>query len=183
MNRKHLAAIIVTLFIVVLFQLTMTIRASLAKVREQLLAAEASANAASALLVGEQVGLKAMQDNSADMLEFLNRWGDAMSIFDTPDSGELAIAARVKQASLVTLSQRFEVVKNENESIPTAIRAHLTFEDDYTKLLNWIGSIETEFPSSRLTSLRIIRGESGNDIRTTMVLDIPLPITRITGQP
>jgi len=183
MNRKHLAAIIVTLLIVVFFQLSMTIRARLSKIEKELLDAETSANSAAALLVGEQAALKNMQDNSAEMLEFLNRWGDAMSIFDTPDSGELAVAARVKDAELVTLSQRFEVTKNQNESIPRLIRAHLTFEDDYAKTLNWIGAIESEFPSSRVTSLKIIRGETGNDIRATLVLDLPLPLARITGTP
>lgn len=183
MNRKHLAAIIVTLLVVVLFQVTMTIRNRLAKIEGQLLEAETGAQASAAILIGERAGLQAMTENSADMLQFLSRWGDAMSVFDTPDSGELAVAARVKQAGLVTLSQRFEATKNANESIPRLVRAYLTFEDDYAKTLNWLGMIETEFPAARVTSLKIIRGESGNDIRTSMVLDLPLPSSRISGKP
>jgi len=183
MNRKHLAAIIVTLLIVVFFQLSMMIRTRLSKIEKELFDAETSANSAATLLVGEQAGLENMQSNSAEMLEFLSQWSDAMSIFDTPDSAELTVAARVKDEGLVTLSQRFEVMKNQNASIPTVIRAHLTFEDDYAKTLNWIGGIESEFPSARVTSLKIIRGETGNDIRATLVLDLPLPSARITGKP
>lgn len=183
MNRKHLGAIIVLLLIIVMFQLTMSIRKRLTKVENELLEAQAAANASATLLLGERMGLTGMQENSADMLEFLNLWSQPMNTFDTPESAELAIAARVKQAELLTLSQRFEVTKNDNESLPRIVRAYLTFEDDYVKTLNWIGSIESEFPSSRITALRILRGEGGDDVRVTLTLDLPLPNERIVAQP
>jgi len=174
MNNKHLALFLVALLGVLFVQGVLQSRKRLAKINSELASAQSTARGMDLTLQNERNTLLQVQRNSATMLDFLNAWSAALRKIETPEAGELNIASRVKQGGLITLSQRFESITNKNDTIPHLIRAHLTFEGDYVKTLNWLGKVEEELPSSRVTNLRIVRGESGNDVRMSLVLDLPL---------
>ncbi len=175
MNRKHLAVIIVALLAVLFLQGVLEIRKRLVAIQNQVAEAQAASAGKEMLLNTERAAMRNIESESAAMLAYLDAWSPPLSKVNTPESGELTVSGRVKEADLVTLAQRFEVAANPgNDAIPKLVRAHLTFEDDYARTLNWLGKIEQNLPSSRVTDLRIARGESDNDVRLTLVLDVPL---------
>ena len=61
-----------------------------------------------------------------------------------------------------------------NDSIPKTMRAYLTFEDDYARLLNWLGDLEVKMPTVRTSSARLSKGTRANDLRMEIVLEQPL---------
>lgn len=82
---------------------------------------------------------------------------------------------RVKDANLVNLSQRFESAPVKgNDSIPSALRSLLTFEDEYAKLLNWLGSLEVSMPTVRTSSVHLSAGTRPNELRMEVILEQPL---------
>lgn len=183
MNSKHLALILVGFLAVMFVQGVLQSKKRLAKINKELAAAQSTARGVDLSLKNERSSLAQLQKNSATMLEFLNSWSEALRKIETPEAGELNIASRVKQGGLITLSQRFESISAKNDTIPQIIRAHLTFEGDYVKTLNWLGKVEADLPSSRVTNLRIVRGETGNDVRMSLVLDLPLVKKDILATP
>lgn len=174
MNSKHLAAIIVALMGVLFVQVYLQARNRLTKSQVELKSARSATRALELNLRNERTTLELLKNNSATMLAFLDGWTGALGVIDNPEAGEITISTRVKQAGLITLAQRFEVITRKGDTIPSVVRAHLVFEGDYAKSLNWLGKIEAELPSSRVTNLRIVRGETGNDIRMNLVLDLPV---------
>ena len=175
MNRKHLAAILVAILAILLLQIVVEVRKRLNSIQNEVSEAQATATGTELLLSTERMAMRGIEDNSAEMLSYLDAWTAPLGEVDTPEAGELHVSSRVKEAGLVTLAQRFEVAANVgNDAIPRVIRAHLTFEDDYARTMNWLGNIEESMPSSRVTDLKIARGESGNDIRLSLVIDVPL---------
>lgn len=183
MNSKHLAAVLVTIMAVLFIQGAFEVRKHLASVGRELSQAKAADSEAKVLLQAEHNALDRVQKSSTEMLAFLSQWSDAVRGVETPEAGEFHLASRVKESGLLTLSQRFEVVSNKNESAPRLVRAHLTFEDDYARALNWLGLLEQNLPSLRVTDLRVVRGETGNDIRLTLVLDLPLVKQEVAATP
>ena len=82
---------------------------------------------------------------------------------------------KVKSSNLVNLSQRFETAEVKgNVSVPTAMRAILIFEDDYVRLLNWLGEIEATMPTARVNSAHLTKGSRLNDLRLEVAIDQPL---------
>ena len=82
---------------------------------------------------------------------------------------------RIKEANLVNLAQRFEQSPLKgNASIPSTMRAYLTFEDDYARLMNWLGDLEVKMPTVRTSSARLSKGTRANDLRIELVLEQPL---------
>lgn len=168
--------------IVVLVQVTMWVRNALGEVREDEAKARQEAEAAAVAFQVEQGNFALLRNESASLIEFLEVWEPHLEAIDTPEGGELNISMRIKEAGLVALSQRYEVVANRTDSaIRRFVRAHLTVEDDYVETLNWLGRMETRLPALRVSSVKITRGQNPNEIRMEVMLDLPVFRTRTGG--
>ncbi|MCX7869858.1 MAG: hypothetical protein N2322_07900, partial [Terrimicrobiaceae bacterium] len=131
-------------------------------------------NARNALAM-ERQQLASLQTGAADLIGFLDAWEPYFKKFSTPQSIEVELAMRVREANLVSLAQRFEQVGlKENSALPRSVRAVATFEDNYAALLNWIGRLEQDIPTLRIASLRLMRGTRPTDLRMEIVVDQPL---------
>lgn len=175
MNHKHLSCGIIALLILVLVQLTLWVQNHRTKVQKEAADAQMEEETAGSQLGIERSQLADLRRQSADLIEFLKIWQPYFTTVDTTQSAEINMQMKVKDANLVNLSQRFEPtpVKN-NSSIPSSLRALLTFEDDYAKLLNWLGNLEVTMPTIRTSSIHLSKGTRANDLRMEVILDQPL---------
>ncbi len=175
MNSKHISCAIIALFIVLLVQFTLWVQGHSRKVQTEAEDAQRAESDATTQLSMENNQLADLRRRSADDIEFLRIWQPYFLTFDTAQSAEVNFSMRVKEANLVNLAQRFEPVPVKgNASIPNALRAYLTFEDDYARLLNWLGEVETNMPTVRTSSLRLSKGTRANDLRVEVILEQPL---------
>ena len=175
MNNKHLACGIVALFIVLLVQGTMWVQKSSAGMRREAILAQEAEKAAKDKLAMEVAQLAELRRQSESLMDFLKIWQPYFQTIDTPQSAEINFTMRVKSSNLVNLSQRFDLVSMKgNTSVPTAMRAMLTFEDDYVRLLNWLGQIEATMPTVRVSSIHLTKGSRANDLRMEVSVDQPL---------
>ncbi len=175
MNSKHLACVMLALFAVLVFQGALSVRNRLNKMTAAAAAAQLNATSIESVLATENTMLGGLRDDSNQLIAYLEAWREPLNQIHTAEAGELNIAARIKESGLVSLAQRFEVVNSTvSPHIPRIVRANLTFEDDYAKTLAWLGNIEASLPASRVSNLKIARGQSGNDIRLDVTIDLPL---------
>ena len=175
MNNKHIACGIVAIFIVVLVQLTLWVQGNRTKVQTEANAAQEAETDASAELNQERGQLGELRRQSTDLIEFLRIWQPYFTTIDNPQSAEVNLSMRIKEANLVNLAQRFELTPVKgNASIPNTMRASLTFEDDYVSLMNWLGDLEVKMPTVRTGSVRLSKGTRANDLRMEIVLEQPL---------
>lgn len=175
MNSKHIACAIVAIAIVLLIQLTLWVQNARTKMQREAGAAQQAEVAASMQLAQEQNQLGQLRAQSVNLIAFLNTWQPHFKTIDTPQSAEVNFTMRVKDSNLVNLAQRFDqTAVRGNTSIPSAMRAHLTFEDDYARLLNWLGRLESEMPTVRVSNVKMARGTRPNDLRMELTLEQPL---------
>ena len=175
MNNKHIACGIVALLIVVLVQVTLWVQGNRTKVQNEASAAQQAEADASAQLNQERTQLSELRRQSTDLIEFLRIWQSYFTTIDNPQSAEVNLSMRIKEANLVNLAQRFEQTPVKgNASIPSTLRAYLTFEDDYARLMNWLGDLEVKMPTVRTSSARLSKGTRANDLRIEVILEQPL---------
>jgi len=175
MNSKHMACAIVAGLIAALVQFTLWFQNSRSEMQKKALAAQQKEVTAAALLSRERVQLGELTRQSTELIEFLKTWQPYFESLDNPQSAEVNYTMRVKEANLVNLAQRFEQAPLKgNTSFPTAMRAYLTFEDDYARLLNWLGDLEAKMPTVRVGSIRLSKGTRANDLRMEVMLEHPL---------
>ena len=175
MNNKHVACGIVALFIVVLVQLTLWVQGHRTKVQNEAGAAQQAESDANAQLTQERSQLGELRRQSTELIEFLRIWQPYFSTIDNPQSAEVNMSMQIKDANLVNLAQRFELTPTKGHaSIPNTLRGFLTFEDDYVRLMNWLGDLEVKMPTVRTSSVRLSKGTRTNDLRMEVVLEQPL---------
>lgn len=175
MNNKHLAAIIIFLFIAGLIQGTLWMQGHLNSRLKEEESARTAANGIANQVMQERKLLTSLKTSTKEMIAFLIAWEPYFISLNTPNAAELAISTRIKDAKLLTLSQRYENVAVKGDpTIPRAMRANLIIEADYIQTLNWLGRMETEIPTLRIANLRLTKGQGGNDIKAELVLELPL---------
>ena len=175
MNSKHIACAIVAVVIALLVQFTLWFQNSRSAMQRQAETAQFAETAAADQLARERSQLAELRRQSSDLIRFLKTWQPYFESIDNAQSAEVNYTMRVKEANLVNLAQRFELgtVKN-NASIPTALRTYLTFEDDYPRLMNWLGDLEAKMPTLRISSVRLSKGTRPIDLRAEVILEHPL---------
>ena len=175
MNNKHISCAIVALFISLLVQLTIWVQGNRTKVQNEATAAQQAEADANTQLNLERSQLGDLRRQSTDLIEFLRIWQPYFTTVDTAQSAEINLSMQIKDANLVNLAQRFEQAPVKgNTSIPNTMRAFLTFEDDYARLMNWLGDLEVKMPTVRTSSVRLSKGTRANDLRMEVVLEQPL---------
>jgi len=191
-NHKHIACLAILFLCIVIFQGVSMVRTRATAMKAAAESAERSANDAAVALRIQRATLEDLKLKTSDLIEFLDAWEPHLARLSTAESGELNVNALVKSYGLILLAQRFELTPNNsnngvpstaNGTIPQLVRAHLTIEDDFIKTLNWLGEVESKLPTSRISSLDIARGQSGNDVHMNVVVDIPLAVPRATPTP
>lgn len=175
MNSKQVAAIVVVVVILVFVQATLWMKNhSDVQVKEEG-RAKSGANTAATQVLTERRQLEGLKNSTKEMIRFLEAWQPYFEALNTPQSAELAISMRIKEANLLTLGQRYEVAAAKGVStIPKVMRANIIIEDDYAKTLNWLGRSEVEIPTLRIASMRLSKGQLPNDIKAELVLEVPL---------
>jgi len=175
MSKKHLACVVIIVLIVVLVQLTLSMNKRMVKMQGEADTAKSQTSSSSLQLQIERGQYAELENSSKSLIEYLNIWQPYFKAVDSAQSAELKISLRIKEDNLVSLSQRYETVSNPGNSFLSSImRARLTFEDDYVRLLNWLGEVESQLPTIRVGSIKLTRGTGGNDLKMELILEQPL---------
>ena len=179
MNTKQLAAIVLVVGIVAIFQFGLSLRNRATLAASQADAAVIEETKLKTQLEAEEGLLEDLKAQSSDLTSFVAKWEPYFAILEEQDEAETTISMAVRAADMLNLSQRYEQVPHTinnkpNESLPILVRASLVFDDSYAKLLNWMGEMERIEPTMRVGKVLLSRGSRGNDLKMDLVLEVPL---------
>ena len=177
MSNKQIACVVLSMIIAVMAYGTMTMKNKMAVAKD---ASEQAASKADLAVKGRkqaQVDLDKKTRETQGLRDYLDEWQPYLMQTKTDADAQRMFVQKLKQDSLVIFKQGFEPVKlRKGSTIPSALRARITFEDDYYKLLNWMGSLESSLPTSRISSCRITKGTKGNDVKMELNAEVPLAV-------
>lgn len=179
MNAKQLAAVLLVVGIVLIFQVGMSLRTRATVAASKADAAIVDQEKLKTQLVAEEELLNDLRKQSSDLTEFVSDWEAFFAVLEEQDEAETTISMAVRAADMLNLSQRYEQVPHTinnkaNASLPILVRSSLVFDDAYPKLLNWMGEMERIEPTMRVGKVLLSRGSRGNDVKMELVLEVPL---------
>jgi hypothetical protein len=169
---------------VLLFLMAIGMGYGMKKFHANLVTRQAEARAAEE----EAASSENMRDNARNQLvvlkgrtqglrDYFDQWLPYLGSAGAVSKEEQKIFDLIKSAQIFASSQRTEVVaasSNKEAFIPKKLSAHLVIQDDYTKAMNWIGSLEEALPSCRIATMKMTRGVSRNDVKVEVTIDFPL---------
>lgn len=141
--------------------------------------ARAEERALQAQLGIEEESLVELQRQSEELRRFVNKWKPYFALVEDQHETEARISKKVREADMLTLSQRYEqvphkVADKDIASLPTLMRATLVLDDNYGKLLTWLGTFEKTEPPTRVGKIDLSKGSRGGDVRMELTLEVPL---------
>lgn len=179
MNPKQIGCVILLAGILLCVQLGLSMSNSAKTIDAQAAEARKEAEGLRTQLGVEEDTLHDLQRQSQELLTFVEKWEPYFAVIEEQQSAETGISMKVREAAMLNLSQRYQQVPHkinnkENPSLPILVRATLVFDDDFSKLLNWIGMMEKIKPTMRIGRLALSKGSRGEDLRMDVTLEIPL---------
>jgi len=179
MNAKQLAAVVLIFGIVLLVQLAMSLRTKATSSAAAAQGASVELTKLRTQLEAEDKVLSDNQKNSKELLEYIALWEPYFEVLDRQQNVESHIGLKVREYEILNIAQRYEQVPHTvnnkpNDSLPLLVRATLEFDDNYPKVINWVGMMESIRPTMRVSRLFITRGTEENDVRMDLVLETPL---------
>jgi hypothetical protein len=175
MKEQQTACVILVLLAMGFLYGAQTFHGKMAAAQSAAEDARVAAQTAETKLAGQRRELSKKTEASEGLRSYLEDWDVHLRSTQSAQSTEQRIVDLVKQSDIFTESQRFELVERRDDTvIKSALRAHITVKDDYAKAMNWLADLEAHLPTSRITSCVLRRGESGNDIRMQLIVDLPI---------
>lgn len=179
MNGKQLGMIVVLVGILLLIQLGQSFQQKAKALNAEADSASKEETSLTTQLQAEQEVYNDLQRQSKELLDFVAKWEPYFAILDEQQAAETGISMKVREADMLNLSQRYQQVPHRinnknNASLPILMRASLVFDDDYVKLLNWVGLMEKIKPTMRIGRLVLAKGSRGDDLRMEVTLEVPL---------
>lgn len=113
--------------------------------------------------------------NAQDLQRFLAAWTPQIQRLASRQEVEEAIQASRQEKGVFIVNQRFEDKTNSGQRMmPRSVMASLVVEDDYAKVMNWLGDMERKIPLARVTSCRISAASTGRQIHMEVAMEVPL---------
>ncbi len=179
MNSKQLASLFLIAAMFGIVQLGLSFRKGAEQMETKATEVAAQQAELSRQLAMDQSGLAQVRTQSQSLIDFVGEWEPYFAMVEDQQSAETRVTMKVRESSLVNLSQRFQQIPHkvngkDSTSLPMLVRASLVFEDNYAKLLNWLGELETLYPTMRVVRAALSKGSRGDDLRMELAVEIPL---------
>ena len=175
MNHKHFACAVIGSLIALMMWVTMNVQTKMAAMEAEKRQAETAANNATATRQAKENALSKLKVETAGIRAYLERWTPFLKLTESQDTAELRLIERIKQGGLVVLNQRYQILPVKKGShIKKMLRGTVTFEDDFARCMQWLGSLEQHLPASRVTTCRMSKGQNENDLKMELTIDVPL---------
>jgi len=175
MNDHKSACMILVLLIAGMLYGVNQLRNASASARTAADAVQTQAEAAQQQAQLAQIQLKTLESKTSELRRAAELWKPHFARHATPQSAEQRIVEVIREGDVFVISQKFDSRQLDKDAmISEALVADLVVEDDYTKTLNWLGTLEEKIPSCRVSRCNLKRGDRGNDIHLELQLQIPV---------
>lgn len=175
MNGKKIACVVL-LMIVGVFAYAGQImhQKADAKIRSADAAEDAAIEAEDQLTTAE-ISVATTRDEASQLLKFLESWQPHAERFQTQLEVESALQSLIRSTSVLVMSQKFESRDTKmNPVVGKVVRAAFTVEDEYAKVLNWLGEVERRIPLTRIMTCQLTGGENGRLVHAEVSFEIPI---------
>lgn len=175
MNNKHLACAFLGMVVAAMVYGTMMFNNKVKAADEEREVAERANEGAVQALNAQRQSLSFLKKKTKGLRDYLDAWEPHLRQVRDAQFGESLINLHIKRGNMVTLSSRFNARPHDKGgTIPQRLVGTLVFEDDYGKSLNWLADLEGALPASRISSCRLTKGQSGNDVKMELSIDVPI---------
>ncbi len=175
MNPKQIACFILMAFIGVLVYGAQIVHGKVNVMRSE--AEDAVAAATSSASERETAEIKAavIKTETEEVRRFLRAWLPSIDKMQTQQEVEKAVELSLREKGISLIRARATEPKTStNKLIPRSVLTTITVEEEYAKVLNWLGDIERRLPLARMKVVQVAGGASGRQLKLDVTFETPI---------
>ncbi|MEZ5383874.1 MAG: hypothetical protein R3F13_00005, partial [Prosthecobacter sp.] len=123
-----------------------------------------------------EIEVTMFKTDTEDVRRFLRSWLPVIDRLQTQQEAEQAIELSLRERGINLVRERKTELKNTpaNKIIPKSVLTTLTIEEEYAKVLNWLGDIERRLPTARMKVVQITGGSTGRQLKLEVAFETPI---------
>lgn len=176
MNPKQLACVILLMFIGAMTYTAQIIHNKVNTTRAEAQDAEDSAVAMESERSTADIETAVFKANTEDVRRFLRSWLPSIERVQTQQEAEQTVELSLRERGInLVRSKKIEMKTTSiNKIIPKSVLTTLTIEEEYAKVLNWLGDIERRLPTARMKVVQITGGSTGRQLKMDVSFETPI---------
>lgn len=176
MNPKQLACVVLMMFIGVVTYFSQIAHKKVVAMKKSAEFAEQDAISAEGARQTADILTARTKAETEEVRRFLQAWVPYVDKAQTEQEVESAIEFSLRERGITLVRSRKTEVKvsRDDKVIPKFVLTTVVIEDEYAKVMNWLGDIEKRLPLARVKVCRVTGGSSSRQLRMDVSLETPL---------
>ncbi len=176
MNPKQLACVVLMMFIGAVLYFGQIVHKKVAAMKQAASAAQQEAAGAEGGRQTAEILTTRVKAETENLRRFLKTWITYVDKAQTEQEVESAIEFSLRERGINLVRSRKSEVKlsRDNKVMPRTVMTTIVIEDEYAKVMNWMGDVERRLPLARVNAVRLTGGASARQLRLDISLEAPL---------
>ncbi|MCB1277358.1 hypothetical protein [Prosthecobacter sp.] len=176
MNPKQLACVVLLLIIGAMTYTAQMIHNKVAATRTAAEDAESAATTAESERATAEIETTMFRTDTEEVRRFLRGWLPALDRVQTQQEAEQTIELSLRERGINLVRSRKTELKQTagNKLIPKSVLTTMVIEEEYAKVLNWLGDIERRLPTARMKVVQITGGSTGRQLKMEVSFETPI---------
>jgi hypothetical protein len=176
MNPKQIACFLLMALIGVIVYIAQIVHQKVSAMRQEAEDAESAATNAETERSTAEIKTAVLKTETEEIRRFLRAWLPAVEKIQTQQEVEQTIELSLREGGIGLVRQRRTEPKGSstNKLIPKSVLTTLTIEEEYAKVLNWLGDIERRLPLSRMKIVQITGGSTARQLKLDVSFETPI---------
>jgi hypothetical protein len=176
MNPKQVACIVLLIIVGALTYTAQMIHNTVATTRSEAEDAESAAITAENERATAEIQTTVFKSETEETRRFLRSWQPAIEHMQTQQEAEQTIELSLRERGINLVRSRKTESKQSsgNKIIPKSVITTMTIEEEYAKVLNWLGDIERRLPTARMRIVQITGGSTSAQLKMDVSFETPI---------
>lgn len=176
MKEKQFACVVLGMAIFACFFGIMKMQTKLQEARKEAESAKEAAETAGRERIVSASNFTDFEKKTRPEIKYYNIWKPHFESFPTTDRVTTEFEIKMKEAQIDAFSQDFEPTAYDDkyEFIKKLQRVDLVLVGGYAQLFNFLGKIESDLNTARVTSFTVKKAAGDEDIRMELTIDVPV---------
>lgn len=176
MNPKQIACFALMAIIGILVYAAQLVHGKVSGMRREAGDAQSALTAMETERSTAEITTAMVKTETEEVRRFLRAWLPSIDKMQTAQEAEKALELSLRERNIGLIRARATETKtsNTNKLIPKSVLTTLTIEEEYAKVLNWLGDIERRLPLARMKVVQVAGGASGRQLKLDVTFETPL---------
>lgn len=176
MNPKQLACVVLMMFIGCVTYFGQIVHKKVGAMKKSAATAAQDAFSAEGARQTAEILTARTKAETEEIRRFLQAWSPYVDKAQTEQEVESTIEFSLRERGISLVRSRKTEVKTsrDNKVIPKTVLTTVVIEDEFAKVLNWLGDVEKRLPLARVKTCRITGGSTARQLRLDVSFETPL---------